>query len=476
MTRILATLLFLLLVAAGLALAGAARDAAAAGPAGQTITAGPAGQTITAGPAGQTTAQLERIPRIQRGFVVTWRDGRLERVPFAHIGTGEDTVQADEFGRFTVPATIRTNQVNIVAPGYHVIRKVTTSDYVVAFAQPLDVRAIYLPYDQLRNPSSLEWVLSLARAGTINALVVDVKDEGGSALPIVANQTAIDMGAVRDTATDVQGFLDQLGDLGVYRIARVVTFLDGWLANGHPETAIRDFDGSIFRDGIDLAWTDPFHDLSRRHNIEIGVNAAAHFEEVQFDYVRLPTESMELRTRITQAQRSAIIGQFAAEAAQALHTVGAAISFDTFGLTTVVLHDDGIGQVLEEMAPFLDYYSPMVYPSTWTTGWFGVPYPPADPFTIVLESVAAATRRLQGYNIVVRPWLQDFHDYQAQKLFYGPHEVAVQIDASNLAGGSGFMLWDPSLGYEVGLLSDIATAGLPAALDATVPAQWPAPQ
>ena len=39
-------------------------------------------------------------------------------------------------------------------------------------------------------------------------------------------------------------------------------------------------------------------------------------------------------------------------------------------------------------------------------------------------------------------------------------EVGQQIDASNIAGGSGFMLWDPSLGYELGLLGEIARGGI----------------
>ena len=403
---------------------------------------------------------LERIPRTLRGLVVTWRDGRLERIPFAHVGTGEDTLQADEFGRFTIPADIRTNRVNIVAPGYHVVREVTTSDYVVAFVQPLEVRAIYLPYHELENPDNFEWILDLARHGYINALVVDVKDEGGLMLPLVANQVGIDMGAVHGPGTDVEGFLEDLAALGVYRIARVVTFMDSWLANNHRQTAVRDYSGAIFRDASNWAWIDPFHELSRRHNIEIGVNAAAYFDEVQYDYVRLPIERNLVRARVTNAERSAVIAQFAAEAATALHAVGAAVSFDTFGQTTVLTHDDGIGQVLEELAPHLDYYSPMVYPSAWSTGWFGVVYPAADPYAMVLGSVAAAVARLEGYNIVVRPWLQDFRDYGPRKLYYSAAEVAVQIDATAEAGGSGFMLWDPSLNYQLPALAQIATAGL----------------
>ena len=377
---------------------------------------------------------------------MTWRDGRLERIPFAHIGTGEDTLQADAQGRFTIPAAIRTNHVNIVAPGYHVIREVTTSDYVVAFAQPLEARAIYLPYHELEDPDNFEWILDLARNGYINALVVDVKDEGGLDRcpwsPIRSRSTWARC-AARAPMSKASSKIWK--PLGVYRIARVVTFMDSWLASNYPQTAIRDYSGAIFRDASNWAWIDPFHDLSRRHNIEIGVNAAAYFDEVQYDYVRLPIERNLVRAQVTTAARSAIIAQFASEAATALHAVGAAVSFDTFGQTTVIAHDDGIGQVLEELAPYLDYYSPMVYPSTWSTGWFGAVYPAADPYAVVLGSVAAAVARLEGYNIVVRPWLQDFHDYGARKLHYGPTEVAVQIDATAEAGGSGFMLWDPSL-------------------------------
>lgn len=453
MVRILATVVTALALSVALIVSGTPGQAAAAGVAADPLIA-------PADTAPRADVPVVRIPRTLRGLVVTWRDGRLERVPFAHIGTGEHTLLADESGRFTIPAAIRTNHVNIVAPGYHVIREVTTSDYVVAFAKPVDVRAIYLPFDRLKESDVLNWALNLARRGLITALVIDVKNEGGAVLPEVANQTAIDMGAVRGVGTDLVGFLAELETLGVYRIARVVTFMDGWLARGHPQTAIRDFDGTIFYDDINFAWISPFVELSRRHNIEIGVNAAAYFDEVQYDYVRLPVDSIPLRGRISAAQRSAIIAQFAAEAAHALHAVGAALSFDTFGLTTMATNDSGIGQVLEELAPFLDYYSPMVYPSTWSTGWFGLEYPAADPYTVVLGSVGSAVTRLEGYNIVVRPWLQDFPDYNGRGILYGPDHVRVQIDATADAGASGFMLWDPRLEYQLGPLGEIATAGL----------------
>ena len=393
--------------------------------------------------------------RPQRGVVFSW-DGRLVRVARAHVGTGQQTFTTDLSGRFTIPIAQRTGQINVVAPGYEIERRQTSGDYIVIFLRPLDVEAIYLPFDHLRNPAVLEWALGLARDGVINGLVVDVKDEGGSVLPLAADDLASDIGAVVDTGTDVEGFLEELGRLGVYRIARVVTFLDGWLARASPADAVQTYDGAVFVDSIGLAWINPFRDRARLHNVQVGVRAARYFEEIQYDYVRFPTDpGVTIRARSTPQQRSAVITQFAAEAAAALHAVGAAIAFDTFGQTTVILHDGGIGQVLEDLAPHLDYYSPMVYPSTWSTGWFGLAYPPSEPFFVVRESVARAVERLTPYSIVVRPWLQDFHDYQSQKLFYGAEEVLAQIRASAMAGGKGFMLWDPSLNYHTRVLADL---------------------
>lgn len=420
-----------------------------------------AAQAEPAGPpAADADSTVIRINRELRGVVLAWKDGRSVRLAGAHVGTGETTVQTDADGRFVIPAEIRTNQLNVVAPGYHVVRKQTTADYVVIFARPLEVRSLYIPYDALRRQEVIDWALALARQGVVTSFVIDVKDEGGSVLPMVANQTARDLNAIRDPLTDVQGFLDELGNLGIYRIARVVTFLDSRLAVGRPNTALRDPEGKIFRDSLDLAWTNPFVADARRHNVEIGVLAAKNFEEIQYDYVRLPTDpGVVVRAQHTGAQRSAQIAQFAMEAATALHAVGAAISFDTFGQTTVISDDGGIGQILEDLAPFLDYYSPMVYPSTWTPGWFGFDYPPAEPFQVVLQSVARAVERLEPFNIVVRPWLQDFHDYQAQKLFYGLAEVDAQIRANVQAGGNGYMLWDPSLNYQLDVLVGLAVAG-----------------
>ena len=416
-----------------------------------------------ADPAGAAeAAAVKRSPvsidRPLRGVVLTCEAGRVAPVPGAQVGTGERSLITDGRGRFTIPAEIRTDRLNVVAAGYWIVRRETTADTAVVVLPRLEARAIYLSYDRLRRHEALDWALDLARRGLISAIVVDVKHETGAVLPFVANQTARDMNAVVDVGTDVVGFLDDLRRLGIYRIARVVAFRDNRFTTEFRSEAIHTADGRVLVDAGGAAWSDPFSERARRHNIEIGVNSAPYFEEIQYDYVRFPGDRRATsRSGATGAQRSAIIAQFAADAAEALNAVGAALAFDTFGQTTVIAHDGGIGQVLEDLAPHLDYYSPMVYPSTWSAGWFGVAYPPADPFTIVRESVAAAVARLEAFpHVVVRPWLQDFGDYQARKLPYGPEEVRAQIRAAEEAGAQGFMLWDPSLRYQVDVLADEA--------------------
>ena len=105
----------------------------------------------------------------------------------------------------------------------------------------------------------------------------------------------------------------------------------------------------------------------------------------------LPGERWAGHLEVNDAQeRTGAIIAFARAASARLHAVGAAVAFDTFGQTTVISDEDGIGQVLEDLAPYLDYYSPMLYPSTWVPGSFGFDYPPSEPYRVVLWSVRRA--------------------------------------------------------------------------------------
>ena len=215
----------------------------------------------------------------------------------------------------------------------------------------------------------------------------------------------------------------------------------------------------MFSDDNGSHWSNPFSAETRQYNIDIAVAAAEYFDEIQFDYVRLPYEDGVLeRQTFGQEARTAAITTFVREAREAIHLAGAAVSADLFGVISVRHGDDqGIGQSLEQLAPYLDYVSPMLYPSGWTTGWFNLAYPPANPGKVIRDSVDATidlvTRVSRAH---VRPWLQDFTDYQYRGLRYGSEEVSAQIEASRDAGANGYMLWDAQLKYELRALAETA--------------------
>ncbi len=121
-------------------------------------------------------------------------------------------------------------------------------------------------------------------------------------------------------------------------------------------------------------------------------------------------------------------------------------SADLFGMVTTNKDDLGIGQVLENALPYVDYVYPMVYPSHYPPTWNGFKNPAANPYEVIQISMSAAMARAraQGLNpLKLRPWLQDF-DMGAT---YTAEMVRKQIQATYDIGLTGWLLWDASNKY-----------------------------
>ena len=383
------------------------------------------------------------------GRVYVWDRGRLRPASEARVSTGNALVRTDTSGRFEFSADQRTGSLSIVQPGYDTVKRPIYYDRTVIVLRSLVVRAIYIPFGEVTKPAVQAWAHDLVDRNLINAVVVDLKDESGQVFSIAATPTVEQIGASRD-GSSVAAFLEELQNKGVYRIGRVVTFLDNTYPWWFRENALHHVNGGLFFDGMGSTWSSAYTSGARAYNVEIGVAAAEYVEEIQYDYVRLPYEN-GLRERIdrTEADRVGAITRFAREASEALHLAGVAVSFDTFGVVSTAGNDQGIGQSVEGLAQYLDYISPMVYPSGWHAGSLGFAYPPAHPGPVVRINVEATVDRARPHGTaLVRPWLQDFHDYGSRGLRYYAEQVHAQIAATAAAGGIGFMLWDPSLAYE----------------------------
>ncbi len=322
------------------------------------------------------------------------------------------------------------------------------------------IKGIYVSHYALGSPEFVAHVKNLLEDTELNAVVMDVKGDRGhlvypTQVPLAQQIGAGSQVMVRDWPTFMQWFKAR----NVYTIARIVTFKDNRLSAAYPDWAVRDAaTGQVWKDGEGLGWADPMRVEVQDYNIAVAVEAARQgFDEIQFDYVRFPSDGAVSRAVFsgpnTAANRVATIAGFLARAREALAPYGVKVSADIFGYACWLKDDLGIGQVIEAMAPHLDVLSPMLYPSTFATGLpdDGGAYANAVafPYEIIHKSTFRAVARARTINpaIEVRPWLQDFADYAFDRRIYTPDEIRAQMAGARDAGGRGWLLWDPAVRY-----------------------------
>jgi hypothetical protein len=306
------------------------------------------------------------------------------------------------------------------------------------------IRGVHVTMRLAATPGRLEEYLSLPG---LTALQVDVKDEGGLvAFAPAAVPLARQVGAARDYYAPWR-LASAVHERGVFLIARVVTFQDPILAGTRPELAVRRSDGSVWRNHAGRAWTNPYDRRVWEYNVEIAAAAArAGFDEIQFDYVRFPSDGAVGDAVFAGAERppAEAISAFLEYAAGRLRPLGVRVSAAVFGLSATL--DVGVGQSPRVLAPHLDAIYPMAYPSHYRPGEYGLADPNAAPGETVAATMRDFRRELEGHETEIVPWLQDFSLGRR----YGIEDVRAQTTAALEGGARGFLLWNPHGEYTSG--------------------------
>jgi len=316
------------------------------------------------------------------------------------------------------------------------------------------IKAAYLTYFGVGDRAIRERVVGLIDRTELNAVVIDVKGDRGLIPYRTQVPLALAAGAQGPVIIkDFDAMLAGLRDRGIYTIARIVVFKDNVLAHHRRDLAIIDTrTRKPWTDNEKLAWVDPFRQEVWDYVIAVAREAAAKgFDEIQFDYVRFPTDGRLSAARYSRPNnkdtRLPTIAAFLARARRELAPTGVFIGADIFGYTAFNTNDTDIGQRVEELAPHLDYICPMVYPSGYHLGIPGYRNPVQHPYEIVHESVKLTRKRSAHATVQIRPWIQDFRDYAFDRRIFGPREVRAQIKAAEDAGAAGWMLWNPRNDY-----------------------------
>lgn len=331
---------------------------------------------------------------------------------------------------------------------------------------PETIKGIYVPA-KTAGTDSINKLINIAETTEINAMVIDVKDDHGKITYAMDCDLAKRIGAVTDTITNMDELVKALKARKIYLIARIVAFKDPCLAAKRTDLAIKNKDGSIYRDTNGDAWVNPYNKEVWNYLVDVASHAVGTgFDEIQFDYIRFSTGNgiakADFGKEAENKTKEQVITEFTRYLYHKLKPLGVNVSADVYGAVINSNIDAGlVGQNYVEMSKYLDYICPMIYPSHFGNGNYGVMYPDLEPYNIIHKVMLASKSKLDQipdgkHHAVVRPWLQDFTaTWLKNHKTYGGPELRQEIKGVYSAGYGEWLLWNNSCQYSVdGLLKE----------------------
>lgn len=315
--------------------------------------------------------------------------------------------------------------------------------------QGVHMTAISYGHDELR-----QGVFDMIDRGEIDCVELDLKDEGGvvgydSEVPL-----ALEAGAVQPSY-DLEEAVAELHRRGVHVVGRIVAFRDPVLGEamwnaGRPEMVLQTADGQPYSGGYGpYSFTNFSHPEVQQYQIDLAIEAAeAGVDDILYDYVRRPDGDInQMSIPGLQGQAEDAIVEFLRRSFVPLRERGVYQGASVFGIAAS--RPEPVAQNIARMSRWSDYIAPMLYPSHWVRGEYGVDWPNAQPYDITFASLQHFQQVAEGSGAEWVPWLQDFSLGYA----YGPKEVQDQIRAACDLGVENFLLWNALVRYTPGALA-----------------------
>jgi hypothetical protein len=384
-------------------------------------------------------------------------------------------VPTDLRGRYALPGVPEHGTLVYKMPGYRLgvipIDARMTKDVALT---PFVARALYSPAAIFEGTGRLDAILALIDRTEVNAMVIDVKEQDGNLYWATDLPAATAAGAVmQHPLLRLEELLPKLKARGIYTIARMVVMKDNTLGAARPDLAVMNTTtGKPWRDYRGGIWLDPYNPGVAEYIAALaGDLADKGFDEVQLDYVRFfsdgdyATASANLPN--TQSFRLPAIRRLFRLVSDTLATKRTFFSADVFPISFIATDDQGIGQRPEVIMPYVDYFSPMVYPSHYGPYTFGFQNPNDHPYEVINETLKIMNQERAGLRMVIRPWIQDFG--------FGPFapytaaQVLEEMKAASDNGAQGWMIWNAAAQFTE------AALGLPRPGEASGPVTSPLP-
>lgn len=388
-------------------------------------------------------------PNVVSGAVT---DGDGKPIPGVRVFVeGSDLpTETDARGDYVLPAVPEQGTLIYKVPGYRLgaipIDAQMSKDVTLTAFQ---ARALYAPSAVFEGSGRLDAMLDLVDQTEVNAMVIDVKEAGGKLYWATDLAAAATVGSIMShPLLQLDELLPKLKARGIYTIARMVVMKDNTLGRQQPELAVKNTaTGEPWRDYRGGIWLDPYNPGVAEYIAALSSDLAAKgFDEVQLDYIRFFSDGdySVAGTNLpnTQSFRLPAIRRLFRLVSDALLTTRTFFSADVFPIAFIATDDQGIGQRPEVIMPYVDYFSPMVYPSHYAPYTFGFKNPNDHPYDVIDKTLRIMNEERVGLRMVIRPWIQDFGFGPFPP--YSADQILQEMKATADNGAQGWMIWNAS--------------------------------
>lgn len=332
------------------------------------------------------------------------------------------------------------------------------------------VKGLYFNTYSINTPETYNKIVDLIEETDLNAVVIDIKDDWGN-VTMNFDTDDEDIQYSKIDIVDPEALIEDFHSRGIYVIGRVTTFKDSIITEKHPDWGFTLDDGTLWKNGHEEAFMNPFLKEVQDYDLKIAKLAAeSGFDEIQFDYVRFAEGfetfgdtldysrgEFENETEMDEGEKrvSAITG-FVQRAREELQAYNVPVSIDVFGYAMQVRRAEGIGQDFDQMANQTDVMSSMIYPSHWGSWSFDIEKPDLEPYELVfryLEEEKKIFNEIE-HPPVSRPWIQDFTASwigEGNWMEYDGDAVQAQIDAIYDQGLNEYLIWNANSEYSSGV-------------------------
>ena len=329
------------------------------------------------------------------------------------------------------------------------------------------IKSLYLPANQGRTKSGQDEIIQTLKDNKLNSIVIDMKDDYGLLRYNTQDPLVKEKGFVSQYAVDLDQFVERFKSEDIYLIARIVVFKDKHLSQydggkyavwnkssqsrwvgTKGEKEITDEEGNVTGTETlyyDEHWVDPYCHEVWEYNVAVAKELIRRgFDEVQFDYIRFPTDGTNLwqasyRWQDKGMDKESALISFLSYARQ---NIEVPIGIDIYGANGWYRSGARTGQDVELLSEYVDVICPMFYPSHFEQPFLAHAPAAERPYRIYFfgtyrNSIIARNKS------VIRPWTQAFYlGVSYDKKYYNADYVQRQIYGVRDAANHGYMYWN----------------------------------